>query len=438
MENSIIEAQYPISFRAEDAKILGAHLKNRHSVVLIGMKRVGINNLLRFFLNHKGIINAYLNDDKNHLFIPVDLFDLVEREIFPFWTLTFKRMTDTVNKSNLPDATKKHIESLFLKSIQSQDLFTVIDSIRESLVKIVDAGFLPTIFFNRFDRMKSAATPALFDNLRGLHEATHHKIAYVFTGFRNLDQLAPQAFGSGALASFARSQYLKPADVKDIKTICDAYKKYYSLSLSVKTEGKLHALVDGYIQYLQLALISFHEGSAPIEDEDKLFDYLVADERLSLQSEELWESLESEEKEVLRKIVHGKSLTLKDREEAKYLWDTGFVEEKKNASGDSIQIFSPLFLSYIQQKEKQVRKEHTLIEFSKKEHVLFLFLKMHVNNICEREKIIEAVWPEVEDLGVSDWAVDRLVARVRQKLKLQKNNYEIQTIKTRGYKLITP
>lgn len=424
MESPIIEAQYPISFRSEDARVLGSHLKNRHSVVLIGMKRVGINNFLRFFLNHKDIIKTYVNDGKNHLFIPVDLFDLVEREIFPFWTLTFKRITDTVNKSNLPGTTKKHIESLFLKSIQFQDLFLVIDSIRESLVEVVKSGFMPTIFFNRFDRMKSAASPALFDNLRGLHEATHHKLVYVFTSYRNLDQLAPQAFGSGALASFASSMYLKPAEMKDVKTICVVYKKHYSLSLRSDIEQKLHEFVDGYIQYLQLALISFHEGSAPVENKDKLFDYLVSDERLSLQSEELWESLENEEKEVLRKIIHKKPIAAKEREEAKYLWDTGFLP-----------VFSPLFFYYIQQKEKHEKKTSVSIEFSKKEHVLFLFLKMHANNICEREKIIEAVWPEVEDLGVSDWAVDRLVARVRQKLKLQKAASEIQTIKTRGYKL---
>lgn len=424
MESGVTEAQYPITFRSEDAKTLGSHLKNRHSVVLIGMKRVGINNFLRFFLNHKDIIKTYLNDGKNHLFIPVDLFDLVEREIFPFWTLTFKRITDIVNKSDLPALTKKHIESLFSKSIQSQDLFLVIDSIRESLVKIVDCGFLPTIFFNRFDRMKNAATPALFDNLRGLHESTHHKLSYVFTSFRNLDQLAPQAFGSGALAFFASPMYFKPAKMKDIKTICNTYKKHYSLSLSPNIEQKLYELVDGYIQYLQLALISFHEGSVPLQDKDKLFDYLVSDERLSLQSEELWESLESQEKEVLKKVIHKIPITAKEKEEAKYLWDTGFLPA-----------FSPLFLYYIQQKERHEKKTATHIEFSKKEHALFLFLKMHTNNICEREKIIEAVWPEVEDLGVSDWAVDRLVARVRQKLKLQKASFEIQTIKTRGYKL---
>jgi len=76
------------------------------------------------------------------------------------------------------------------------------------------------------------------------------------------------------------------------------------------------------------------------------------------------------------------------------------------------------------------------VELSKKENQLIKLLEERVDDICEREEIIEKVWPEMESFGVSDWAIDRLVARLRNKLKLQKSPYEIVTIKTRGYKLI--
>src|SRR3972149_11810562 len=117
MENKTIEALYPISFRQNDAKTLGQHLKNRNNVVLIGMKRVGISNFLRFFLNHQEIAKSYIADGNTHLFIPVDLNDLVEREVFPFWILTLKRIVDSVEASILKDATKKYIERLFLDSM---------------------------------------------------------------------------------------------------------------------------------------------------------------------------------------------------------------------------------------------------------------------------------------------------------------------------------
>src|SRR3989344_5317273 len=132
MKTSVVEESYPISFRQEDAKRLGSLLKNRRSVVLVGMKRVGISNFLRFFLNHKDIKKTYIGE-QNHLFITVDLNDLVEREIFPFWILTFKRLSDFVDEKIEDTVVKKRISQLFLDSIQSQDLFLTIDGIRKSL-----------------------------------------------------------------------------------------------------------------------------------------------------------------------------------------------------------------------------------------------------------------------------------------------------------------
>lgn len=68
--------------------------------------------------------------------------------------------------------------------------------------------------------------------------------------------------------------------------------------------------------------------------------------------------------------------------------------------------------------------------------MLFNLLAENRGEVCEREQIIKTVWPEYEEVGVSDWTIDRLVARLRTKLKSQKNNYAIKTVRTRGYRLI--
>ena len=86
-------------------------------------------------------------------------------------------------------------------------------------------------------------------------------------------------------------------------------------------------------------------------------------------------------------------------------------------------------------REKEDNKTGPVIHLTRKEHLLFTLLESHIGNICEREEIIETVWPEYKELGVSDWAIDRLVARVRVKLKQQGSPYEIVTVRTRGYKL---
>jgi hypothetical protein len=432
MTTTVLEAGYPLSFRNADAAMLGDHIRHRRSVDIIGMKRVGISNFLRFFLYHPDIIKTYI-DNERYVFIPVDLNDLVEREVFPFWTLTLKRIVDTVEHTDLPEKDKTAIEGLFLKTIQSQDLFLAIESVRQALLKMVNHGMLPTLFFLRFDRIRDAVTPSFFDNLQGLKDATHRKLSYVFTSYRSLDQLAPNVFTKTSLPLFARNIYMNRASEEDMKTIYTAYNNRYGLNMSNDAVSALLQLSGGYVQYLQLSLIILHQHlSALPASADELFQLLSQDERITLQSEELWETLTSEEQMVLVKLVKKESIGETEKTSASYLWDTGFVISEHGQDA----VFSPLFQSYVQQVADTHTGNTASVHFSKKEHALYTVLEQHTGTICEREEIIEAVWPEVRDLGISDWAIDRLVARVRVKLKQQNSPYEIKTIRTRGYQLV--
>lgn len=426
MENHIEEALYPLSFRKKDSEALGNHIKNRHSVVLIGMKRVGISNFLRFFLYKDGIKKRYINDEKKHLFISIDLNDLVERELYPFWVLTLKRIEDSVLNSNVSEKTKKNIETLFLDSIQSQDLFLTIDSIRKSLSTLVEEGIIPTIFFLRFDRMQNVVTPEFFANLQGLIDACHKNLSYVFTSVRSLEFLSPDVFTRASVSVFARTMYIGPSEEEDSKVIIDETCKKYSLNFSDAVKKQILTIVDGYTQYLQFALSYLNEKKSS-KVSAKLVDELFSDERIALQSEELWESLTNEEKDVLFKYAVSKNITDEEKEKASYLWNTGIIR----VNG----IFSELFLKYLNQKGEDV-KDSVKQELSKKEHLLLKILEENQGALCEREVIIEYVWPEAESYGVSDWAVDRLVARLRNKLKSMNSEYEIVTVKTRGYKLV--
>ena len=425
MELHIEETKYPIDFRKKDASTLGNYIKNGNNVVLVGMKRVGISNFLRFFLYKSGIKEEYIKDNNNHLFIPIDLNDLVERELYPFWVLTLKRIEDAIGKTKISQSTKKYVEELFLDSIQSRDLFLTIDSIRKSLERIVEEEIFPTIFFLRFDRMQEVVTPEFFANLQGLVDACHNNLSFVFTSVRSLESLSPTVFTKASVSIFARTMYIEPAKPSDAGTMFDEITKKYQLDYPQSVKEKILSIVDGYTQYLQFALSFLHEKKSN-KVSLKLLDELISDERIALQSEELWESLSAEEKEILLKYMHKNTLTLDEKERGRYLWDAGFIGEKG--------IFSLLFQKYLQQKSTLLDTGKK--ELSKKENLLLKILEENKGALCERETIIEYVWPEAESYGVSDWAVDRLIARLRGKLKLSTSDYEIVTVKTRGYKLM--
>lgn len=432
MSLQVTESSYPLTFRRQDAAILGEHLHHRHSVDLVGMKRVGISSFLRYFLYNSSITKTFIGKGEKHVFISVDLNDLVEREIFPFWALTFKRLLDEVEEREFPDALKKTINANFLAAIQSHDLFLLLDGIRRSVTKLVDEGYLPTLFFLRFDRIQDAVTPEFFNNLQGLRDATQQKLAFVFTSYRSLDALSPDVFNKASLSGFSQVMFIKPS-VADLQIIYAAYNERYQLPLSDKQVSALLTMVGGNVQYLQLAMIILneHKQQTPVSV-DELFELLSRDERIALQAEELWESLLPVEKHVALKILRHEAFSDEEAKEASYIFAVGIAEKQK----ESWELFSPLFAHYLGQEGKTILHESD-VAFTKKEHQLFSLLQERLGEICERDTIIASVWPEYQEFGVSDWSIDRLVARVRAKLKQQTSPYEIKTIRTRGYVLIS-
>lgn len=428
MKNGPIEADYPIDFRKDDAAILGEHLKLRHCVELVGMKRVGISNFLRFFLNHKGITPTYINDSRKHLFVPVDLNDLVEIKLFPFWILTFKRFADSLNQLPNSEVAKKRINGLFLDSIQSKDLFITIENLKIGLKVLIESGVTPTIFFIRFDRLKELVTPQLIANLQGLIDASDRNLAYVFTSYRNLDQFRSADLDRPTLSAFTHRMYIKPANPQDIKIIFDTFENHYQTNPSKDCMERLIKLAGGHVQYLHLAMIVLNNvlKTQPKATTNEIISLIEQDERITLQSEEIWDSLNLEEQIALNSLSNDR-LEIDDTPEGKYLKDVGIIQDRT--------IFSPLFNQYINQKPVLPNSQNT--DFTNKEYLLFSWLEKNLNQICDRESIIENVWPESEDLGVSDWTIDRLIARIRNKLKKQLSPYAIVTIRTRGYKLIS-
>lgn len=433
MDKTSVLYRQPLIFRYQDAKDLAGHISNRRSIVLIGITRVGIGNFLSFFINRKDVVQNYFQEPDKHLFIPVNLNDLIECDVAPFWTLTLKRVVDSIENSNINEDVKKEIRGLFLESIQLQDLFFTIDSVRLSIKKIIEEGLLPTIFFIKFDRLKNVLTPQLFANLEGLREFTHYQLAYVFTSFLPFNDLSPELNKNSSLSILYKNIYFKPATEDDSLILLRFYKKRYEVKLSDDLEKYFLKLVDGHFQYAQLGLIALHNPEIKISKQDDIKRILLGDERIRLQSEEIWESLTANEQKILVKIASGNKILKQEKDKASYLWDVGMVVQRSGTNN----IFSPLFSYFVKERVTEEAKDSG-VEFSKKELLFFDYLKQNENQICERDKIVDTVWSEATELGISDWAIDKLAGRVRTKLKLQKSNFELQTVKTRGFKLIKP
>jgi DNA-binding winged helix-turn-helix (wHTH) protein len=59
-------------------------------------------------------------------------------------------------------------------------------------------------------------------------------------------------------------------------------------------------------------------------------------------------------------------------------------------------------------------------------------------NVCTREEVIHAVWPDAAEAGISEQAIDALVRRLRDRLAELSDHQYIKTVRGHGFQLIQP
>jgi pSer/pThr/pTyr-binding forkhead associated (FHA) protein len=92
----------------------------------------------------------------------------------------------------------------------------------------------------------------------------------------------------------------------------------------------------------------------------------------------------------------------------------------------------------IDEGKKEVTLDGNQANLSRKEYELLTFLYSNAGNICSRDRIIEAVWPESQDPGaISDATVDQLIHRLREKVEPEPSKpIRIVSKKAFGYMLV--
>lgn len=401
------------TYRKDDVAFLMEHVRHNHSIELVGMRRVGINNFLRHFF----LLHQYGKTDKQ-MYIFIDLNNLVEREAFPFWQLTLKRISDAVRDLVTDPALRREMASIFESAIQYQNLQMTYDGVREALTSLVKNDIEPVIFFNRFDRVINMMSESFIDNIYGLYDAAGNRLSCVFTSYRPLADFYKKKLPIDQFYT----HYLVPLNTNNAEQHIEEYQKKYKITFNTWARKTLIPLAGGHVQYLRLLMDILRETKT---SPDKLADTALKDERVLLLSEELWDSLTDEEKNDLKQITKG----VRHKVHPGYLSQTGVV------TADDI-LFSDLFVQFIKHKSSTAKANGHATDFTRKEHLLFNLLKQHLGAICERDQIIEKVWSESAEDGISDWSIDKLMERLREKIKKQGLKYQVVTVRTRGYKMV--
>jgi len=97
--------------------------------------------------------------------------------------------------------------------------------------------------------------------------------------------------------------------------------------------------------------------------------------------------------------------------------DTNIIHKKQSPSGKTGEALPVAWLK-IDEGKKEALVDGKQKNLSRKEYELILFLYKNAGNVCSRDEIIEAVWPESKDSSaISDATIDQLVHRLREKVE---------------------
>ncbi len=299
----------------------------------------------------------------------------------------FPHPTVFVDCNRLFEPTPEAFFLLILNSMENDDQGPSAFSILSTVVqrRLSESENTLTIFLDRFEALDEALVAAVSGGLRSLRDTNKYQLTYVIASRKPLDP-----HDELAELFYANTIWLGPLSESDARWNVDRYAQRKNLQWGDEIANEMFRLTWGYPSFLRAVCEAYASGTYL----NAVAEHIAVRKRV----EEFWKDSPSEEA----------------------LQESGLAGLPLLMAG-----FAP--------------KEIDLAQLTAKEHLLLEYLRAHPNQVCEKDDLIGAVWPEDEiyERGVRDDSLAQLVRRLR--VKIEPNPSEptfVITVPGRGYRFV--
>lgn len=312
--------------------------------------------------------------------------------------------------------------TLFLRDLHFPNRRTIyidahVEPIALPQAEQIDKDFPTTFIIDHFDNLFDQGTVQIFNHLKGIFDINQKQVTYLIctNHHHNLIDYTDLLGNFFELATESRLNF--PTMTKDeINRVIDENVKSFKLPTVTNSEReKLWQYSGGIPGLAKWSLLS--EDSS--HHHSRIKGFLL----------QIWHALNHKQQADLINLTNNKPVNHLSPE----LEEWGLVNQN--------QITSTAIRNFIKQQTHQPSNDfsnnnhdHQIeSQFTQIEHRIFQALKKNLNQLCDRHYLISSGWPDDQAEGVSNQALDQIIARLRKKLKT--TNFRIKTIRGRGYTL---
>jgi DNA-binding winged helix-turn-helix (wHTH) protein len=288
--------------------------------------------------------------------------------------------------------------------------------------------------FDEFDEVFQGIDERVFLNLRALRDRYPDQLSYVVATLQRLSESRKGAEIGEFSELFAHdTRYLGMLGESDSLRMIDEFAREEGLEFTPEDRALVLAQAGGHPGLLGAICHVLGKGFGRDEpDRVRASDYRLLRERLeddvTVRSEcvKLWNHLPTELQSALMDFLDGKQVDRVSLLEG--------MARRQRLLKEPIQ---PGVHLDIEAGEVYVdgRAVPVLTDL---EYRLMLLLYGHIDKICDKYRIVEAVWGEDYIEEVDDARIEKLVSRLRQKIEPDPANpHYLVTVRGRGYRLLS-
>lgn len=404
-------SKHPQYYREKEVQALNTALNAGECVSLIGLSGMGKSNLLGYLAYRSSAI-----DTEGPEYVLIDCNRIQEINPSSFFQLAVSRLRAYLGpEQNDPPQIDEGDFDEFEKMIAM-----IITQTSRTLALLLDG----------FDDLVLETERPFFNLLRALRDTHKYRLTYLLATRQPLTELAD----AEKIREFddlfvANQMWLNPLSEADARWTLHRYEERHNCSFDdLANEALLN--LSGHHPGLLVSLASaWPEGK--LEQPSSWLGH----SRVVRECELLWGDLP----EMLRSAAY----------------DLPITDDTLHEAGVAVEgrLFSPVFESFVRNLQGTELSLNAStgevfrggirldIALTPKEHDLLAYFLDHQNVICEKDELIQAVWPEdkVFEHGVRDDSLAQLVRRLRVKVEPDPSTPTfLLTIAGRGYRMIQP